>query len=205
MLQEIFDRFSGRQRKPPKPELQQDEDRIHSAAFKPTLDACAKYVLDLFVLELEKMEEGSTTVHKAGDKADDKAAVGMAWIPAFVLMYASRLERADWPKEKAPTKTPQQKADAATAVAQKIKEIARSLTYEMVQGMTGVAMKLILRSVKYPNADKLGKKNGTCFAAFVKHFNLKPAAAAAAATTTTTTTTTTATTTPAPAPPAPPA
>jgi hypothetical protein len=152
------------------------------------------------------MEEGSTTVHKAGDKADDKAAVGMAWIPAFVLMYASRLERADWPKEKAPTKTPQQRVDAATAVAQKIKEIARSLTYEMVEEMTGVAMKLILKSVKYLNADKLGKRDGTCFAAFVKHFDLKPAAAAAAAAAATTTTATaTATATTSPAPPAPPA
>ena len=174
MLQEIFDRFSGRRRKPPKPELQQDEDRIHSAAFKPTLDACATYVSDLFVKELEKMEECSSTVpSKAGDKADDKAAVGMAWIPAFVLMYAARLERADWPKEKAPTKTPKQKVDAATAVLEKFREISRSVTYEMVQGMTGVAMKLLLKSVKCKGGSALPVKDGTCFNAFVKHFKLR--------------------------------
>jgi hypothetical protein len=75
-LQGIFDRFSGHQRKPPKPELQQDEDRIHSAAFKPTLDICAEWVSELFVSELKKVEEGSSKAHKkTDDKADDKVLI----------------------------------------------------------------------------------------------------------------------------------
>jgi hypothetical protein len=126
-LRDVLSRLFGQKRRPRKPELQQDEDRIRSSAFAPTLESCVKWIVGLFVAELEKLEKGVPTQMIVVDKAK----IGMAWLPSFARQFSDRLGRATIEKPTHAKKTGPELFEEQTRIAARLKELKEEIqTFE---------------------------------------------------------------------------
>jgi len=149
-------RILGFKHKPPTSELLQDEKRIKSKSFKPTLDMGSKYWWKMFEDEIVNIEAGKPTPCAAALR--DKAAIGFAHVPSFSKMYKERLRRATVPKEK----TAEARRDEAAEVASARAKYKAELTYDKVQGMSDAAAKWALSAMKVDGrgAVKEGERKG---------------------------------------------
>ena len=123
LLRDVLARLFGQNRKPRKPELQQDEDRIRSPAFEPTLRKCSEWVVSLFVVELEKLDNGEPTVMVV----DDKAKIGLAWLPAFARQFSERLSRSTIEKPTRAKKTGPQMLEQKQRIARRLQELKEEI------------------------------------------------------------------------------
>ena len=117
----------------------QDEERIHSPAFKDTLDNATAWVLGQFKAIITDVEQGRR--HKC--KVVNKAEVGLKWLPAFVDMYATRLQNSSWPQPKAEVR-----AEKQAAAREALEEYKQTITAARLEAMNGKEMREVLKRIQ---------------------------------------------------------